>query len=67
MSGHIQGTGRMLVSTVVKRLSYQIIPPPIIIMRADVLLVLSGRKSGSGMKDCTRIHRLGHFGLDLVP
>lgn len=28
MSGHIQGTGRMLVSTVVKRLSYQIIPPP---------------------------------------
>lgn len=28
MSGHIQGTGRMLVSTVVKRLSYQIILPP---------------------------------------
>lgn len=64
MSGHIQGTGRMLVSTVVKRLSYQII---LLIMPADILLVLSGRKSGSGMKDCTRIHHLGHFGLDLVP
>lgn len=66
MSGHIQGTGRMLVSTVVKRLSYQVILL-IIIMPADILLVLSGRKSGSGMKDCTRIHHLGHFGLDLVP